>query len=293
MNENPNARETKSDHERLIGDDAGPHERAASRIARDSGPDVIDPHEWAGRLPQTYGVAPRVRLGSRWVSLLWVLPLVVVALLIAIAVAKGLRETPGVQAFLQRYPGTIMTPNPTAIGIPWWVRWQHFLNLFFLMFIIRAGLQILADHPRLYFDRNSTPGRDWFRFQNPVPSDRVWTAKEDSVRLPGWFGLPGLRHSIGLARWWHFVFDLLWLINGLLFYVLIFVSGHWQRLVPMSWDVFPNAASVALQYLSLDWPKDRRWTLGEQKAYGISSPFQNKGVWEFVIAGENRRVSEI
>lgn len=79
------------------------------------------------------------------------------------------------------------------------------------------------------------------------------------MRLPGWFGLPGLRHSIELARWWHFVFDLLWLINGLLFYVPIFVSGHWQRLVPTSWDVFPNAASVALQYLSLDWPKDHGW----------------------------------
>jgi thiosulfate reductase cytochrome b subunit len=79
------------------------------------------------------------------------------------------------------------------------------------------------------------------------------------VRLPGWLGIPGLRHSIGLARWWHFVFDLLWLVNGVIFFVLIFAGGHWQRLVPMSWQVFPNAVSVLIQYLSLQWPADNGW----------------------------------
>lgn len=192
-------------------------------------------------------------------SLLWALPIAVIALLILIAVAKRLRETTGVQSFIDRYPGTIAPPKPTSVGIPWWARAEHFFNLFFMMFIIRSGLQILADHPRLYFDRNCTPGRDWFRFQNPVPRDRVWTAKEDSVRLPGWLGIPGLRHSIGLARWWHFGFDLLWLANGVIFYILVFATGHWQRIVPTSWDVFPNALSTLIQYLSLDWPKDQGW----------------------------------
>ena len=28
---------------------------------------------------------------------------------------------------------------------------------------------------------------------------------------------------------------------------------------PLSWDVFPNAVSVAIQYLSLDWPFDNGW----------------------------------
>lgn len=245
----------------LLAADRGPHERHPLRIglnaAAGSGP--IDPEEWAGRLPQANGIAPRVRLGSRWMSLLWLIPLSVALLIVLIAVAKGLRGVPGIEAFVRRHPGTLAPTQPSAIGIPWWARWQHFFNLFFLMFIVRSGLQVLADHPRLYFDRNCTPGRDWFRFQKPVPMDRVWTAKEDSVRLPGWLGIPGLRHSIGLARWWHFVFDLLWLANGVLFYVLVFTSGHWRRLVPMSWDVFPNAASVLLQYLSLQWPADNGW----------------------------------
>ena len=31
---------------------------------------------------------------------------------------------------------------------------QHFFNLFLLIFIIRSGLQILSDHPRLYWTRH-------------------------------------------------------------------------------------------------------------------------------------------
>ncbi|MBV8431702.1 MAG: molybdopterin-dependent oxidoreductase [Solirubrobacterales bacterium] len=234
-------------------------ERDPLHVALERGGDVVDPQEWSGRVPETYGVTPRVRFGSRWVSIWWALPISVVGLVILVAVAKGLRQTHGVQSFLTRYPGADVTSHPSATGFPWWTRAQHFFNLFFMLFIIRSGLQILADHPRLYFDRNSTPGRDWFRFQKPVPEDRVWTSKEDSVRLPGWLGIPGLRHSIGLARWWHFVFDLLWLINGVIFYVLVFATGYWQRIVPTSWRVFPNALSTTIQYLSLNWPQDHGW----------------------------------
>ncbi|WP_111719209.1 molybdopterin-dependent oxidoreductase [Homoserinimonas sp. OAct 916] len=151
-----------------------------------------------------------------------------------------------------------MEPAPYS-GFPWWLRWQHFFNLFFMMFIIRAGVQILADHPRLYWNRHSTPGTEWFRFQKPVPTDRVWTAKEDSVRLPGWMGIPGIRHSIGLARWWHFGFDTLWIVNGVIFYILLFSTSQWQRIVPTSWDVIPNAVSTAIQYLSLDFPANEGW----------------------------------
>src|SRR6185312_3110984 len=42
--------------------------------------------------------------------------------------------------------------------------------------------------------------------------------------------------------------------NGFIYYLLLFISGEWRRLVPTSWQVFPDAASVLLQYLSLRWP---------------------------------------
>ncbi|HZE16089.1 MAG TPA: molybdopterin-dependent oxidoreductase, partial [Mycobacterium sp.] len=120
--------------------------------------------------------------------------------------------------------------------------------------------QILCDHPRLYFSRNATPGKDeWLRVGPPVPDDELWTANADTVALPPQFGLPGFRHSIGLARWWHLGIDVLWLLNGAVFYVLLFATGQCRHIVPTSWDVFPNAASVAIQYLSLDWPTDNGW----------------------------------
>jgi methionine sulfoxide reductase catalytic subunit len=225
------------------------------------GEDVIDTATWAGSVPQVSGIAPRVRVGrSKWFSLLWLVPIGFVLLIIAVAAAKGLRGDPSVQRFIRQYPGTIKPSRPqAAAGFPGWVRWQHFFNLFFLVFIIRSGVQILSDHPRLYWTRHSTPGKDWFRIQKPVPSDPLWTAKQDSISLPGQVGLPGLRHSIGLARWWHLGVDALWLLNGVIFYVLLFATGQWQRLVPTSWDVFPSALSVLIQYLSLNWPAETGW----------------------------------
>lgn len=223
------------------------------------GRDTVALAEWAGGLPQVHGTAPHVRLGNRWFNLLWLLPAGVVLGVAGIAIARELRTWEPIQEFIARWSGPSMASPPPYSGFPWWLRWQHFFNLFFLMFIIRAGLQILADHPRLYWNRHSTPGTEWFRFQKPVPAGRVWTAKDDSVTLPGWLGIPGIRHSIGLARWWHFGFDVLWIVNGVVFYGLLFATSQWRRIVPTSWDVFPNALSTAIQYLSLDFPVNHGW----------------------------------
>jgi DMSO/TMAO reductase YedYZ molybdopterin-dependent catalytic subunit/thiosulfate reductase cytochrome b subunit len=237
-----------------------PEDMAAYRARLSEGENVVDPEHWAGMLPTAYGTAPRVRVGRRrWFNLVWLLPLGWVALIVAVAVAQGLRNMPAVQRFIARYPGTTVSPN-TPVGVPWWVEVQHFFNLFLMIFIIRAGAQILADHPRLYWTRHCTPGREWFRFQNEVPPDPLWTAKQDSVTLPRHLGLPGVRHSIGLARWWHLGCDVFWLANGLVFYVLLFSTGQWRRIVPTTWKVFPAAASVAIQYLSLHWPTENGWT---------------------------------
>ncbi|MEI8084198.1 MAG: oxidoreductase, partial [Actinomycetes bacterium] len=219
--------------------------------------------KWAGGIDQNMAKVPSIRVRKRWINLLWLIPIGVALGLIGVAAAQQLRTYPAMVDFLAKYPGTSSDfATPVTTGFPWWLRWQHFFNLIFMMFIIRAGLQILADHPRLYLNSGSRPGTEWLRMRGPVPADRmdpskptqVWTAKDDSVALPTWLGLPGFRHSIGLARWWHFSFDLLWVINGVVFFVLLFATGQWQRLVPTSWDVFPNALSTGIQYLSLDLP---------------------------------------
>ena len=222
--------------------------------------DIIDA-EWAGSIPAQYGVAPRIRIGrTKWFNLLWLIPIGFVILVAAIAIARGVRTVPAVQDFMHTYPGTSELPSWAPVGLPAWLGWQHFLNLFFMIFIIRSGWQILADHPRLYWTRNSGPGRNWFRMQHPIPANPLYTAKEDSITLLAGVGLPGRRHTIGLARWWHLGVDTLWLANGIVFYVLIFSTGQWVRLVPLHWDVIPNSISVAIQYLSMNWPLETGWT---------------------------------
>ncbi|GAB3404184.1 molybdopterin-dependent oxidoreductase [Massilia agilis] len=220
-------------------------------------PDRLRLDEW---LPPQHGIAPRIRFGKHWINTLWAVPLLAVLLAAAIVAARYVRTLPSVAAFMATYPGLAPWPSAVHSGFPWWLRLQHFLNLLFMVFIIRSGIQILADHPRLYWSRGSIPGREWFRFQRDVPQDRVWTSKDDSVTIPAWLGIPGVRHSVGLARWWHLSFDLLWLANGLVSWVLLFSTDQWHRLVPTSWSVFPNALSTALQYLSLQFPVEQAWT---------------------------------
>ena len=252
---------TRTDQAAVAPSSLSPEVLRSFRSQLSTGEDVVDPATWAGSVPTAHGIAPRVRIGrSKWFNLLWLLPIGFVVLIVAIAAAKGLRETPTAARFIEDYPGTVEVPGAEEnAGIPAWAGWQHFFNLFLLIFIIRSGVQILTDHPRLYWTRHSTPGKDWFRVQKPVPEDPLWTAKQDSISISGQIGLPGLRHSIGLARWWHLGIDTLWLLNGLVFFVLIFATGHWRRLVPTSWEVFPNSLSVLIQYLSLDWPTENGW----------------------------------
>src|SRR5215218_2284366 len=121
--------------------------------------DTIDPKTWSGSLPNEWGTAPMLRVGrSKWFNLLWLAPIGFGLLIFGVVVAHGLRELPSVQAFIEKYPGHVPPPNGIQ-GIPAWANWQHFFNLFLMIFIIRSAVQILTDHPRLYWTRHSTPGR--------------------------------------------------------------------------------------------------------------------------------------
>ena len=106
----------------------------------------------------------------------------------------GLPHLPPLPQFVE---GTMSGPH----GFPGWVRWSHFFNFLFLMLLIRSGLSILMDHPRLYFNNDCTPGSEWIRFTPiRVPKDRVWTAKDDARYISPVVALPGYRHTVGVAR---------------------------------------------------------------------------------------------
>jgi sulfoxide reductase catalytic subunit YedY len=148
--------------------------------------------------------------------------------------------------------------GPDEWPFPAWLRITHYVNFFFIILLIRSGLQILMDHPRLYWNVHCTPGTEWLRLTPvEVPKDRVWTAKDDCRYLSPWIGLPGYRHTIGMARHWHFASALFWLANGTIFVVLLFATGQWRRLVPSSWQIIPEAWRVFVHYATLHLPPEQ------------------------------------
>ena len=76
---------------------------------------------------------------------------------------------------------------------------------------------------------------------------------------PTAWACPGRRHSIGLARWWHLGIDTLWLLNGLIFYILHL--HHGSVAPPGSYQLgrHPQCSLGAIQYVSLNWPTDNGW----------------------------------
>jgi thiosulfate reductase cytochrome b subunit len=143
----------------------------------------------------------------------------------AVLAVRFLLSTEPFQAFLEAYPGEYELPEGAPVGIPPWLGWQHFFNTFLMVLIIRTGWQ-------------------------------VRTEKRPSVF---WSPRGNARRKISLNLWFHQSLDILWITNGVIFIVLLFVTGQWMKLVPTSWAVFPNAVSAALQYVSLDWPTENGW----------------------------------
>ncbi|MEN0055103.1 MAG: molybdopterin-dependent oxidoreductase [Mucilaginibacter sp.] len=140
-------------------------------------------------------------------------------------------------------------------GFPWWICLSHWINFFFLIIIIRSGLSILADHPRLYWNNNCTPDTEWIRFTPlNVKRDKVLTAKDDARYLSPVIGLPGYRHTVGLARSWHFINVPFFLLNGVLFIIMLFSTNQWKRLVPVSWQILPDSWNVFVHYATLNMP---------------------------------------
>lgn len=191
----------------------------------------------------------RVRVVRRALILLGIVAAVPIAAAWAQYLAAGLPTIPSI-------PEGVPEPGQPA-GFPAWLRVVHYVNFFFLIMLVRSGLSILADHPRLYWNDHCTPGTEWLKATpTDVTPDRVWTAKDDARYLSPWIGLPGYRHTIGVARHWHFLSVFFWVANGLAFAALLFATGYWRRLVPTSWQILPDAWSYFVHYATLHLPEE-------------------------------------
>ncbi|MFB9858734.1 cytochrome b/b6 domain-containing protein [Paenarthrobacter aurescens] len=166
------------------------------------------------------------------VKLAGAVAIAVLALAAVVLIAQWMRTLPSVQDFLTTYPGQSELPESAPVGLPAWLGWQHFLNSFFLILIIRSG---------------------WLVRTTARPKEH-WTRKNT-----GLIRTKGKPAKISLNLWFHLTLDALWALNGVIFIILLFTTGQWMRIVPTSWDIIPNAASAALQYASLNWPLENGW----------------------------------
>ena len=82
----------------------------------------------------------------------------------------------------------------------------------------------------------------------------MYTAKEDARYLNPLIGLPGYKHTAGIARVWHFLTVPFFILNGTIFIFLLFYTNQWQRLVPMSWKILPDAWNVFVHYSTFHFP---------------------------------------
>ncbi len=140
-------------------------------------------------------------------------------------------------------------------GFSLWLTLTHLFNFLFITLLMRSGIQILSDHPRLYWNDDCTPGSEWIKFtKNKVPLDRIYTSLDDAVRVSPWIALPGGRHSLGMGRHWHFLCAFLWMLNGFIYVSLLFWTDDWRRLIPTSWDIFPQAWDCLVSYATFHLP---------------------------------------
>ena len=165
-------------------------------------------------------------------KLAWGIPLALLALVAVVLLAQWYRASDAGAAFLAQYPGETALPAGAPEGFPAWLNFQHFLNAFFIVLIIRTGWLVrTTQRPAAYWTRNNR----------------------------GLLRTKGDPKKISLDLWLHLSLDFLWALNGVIFIILLFVTGQWMRLVPTTWDVIPNAWSAAIQYASLNWPHENGW----------------------------------
>src|SRR3546814_14194683 len=116
----------------------------------------------------------------------------------AVVAVRWLLSLESMQDFLRTYPGAYHLPAGAPVGLPAWLSWQHFLNVFLMVLIIRSGLQV--------------------RNQKRPPA--FWSPRWNSKR------------KISLTLWFHQSLDIMWIVTGAIFIVLLFVTGPWMRIVP-------------------------------------------------------------
>ena len=137
---------------------------------------------------------------------------------------------------------------------PVWIRFAHFINLIFITLLIRSGIEILSSLPKLYWNDHAIPGTEWIKFtKKKLLQNRLWISLEEEESFSSWIALPGHK-NLGIGRHWHFFSIAFWIANGVTYFILLFTSDEWQRLIPTTWSIFPQAFHTAILYATFHFP---------------------------------------
>lgn len=167
------------------------------------------------------------------------------------------------------------------LGFPWWLRIAHFINIIFITFLIRSGIEILSTHPKLYWNDHARPGSEWAKFTRKVmPKKKMYTALDEEEEYPSTVAMPGYA-NLGLGRKWHFLNVIGWILLGIIYVVLLFATGEYHRYIPTSWAIFPQAWHDIVTYLSFKLPPElpgQPFNAIQKLTYGavifVLAPFQ-------------------
>lgn len=144
---------------------------------------------------------------------------------------------------------------------PLWMQVTHWINAVLMIFLIRSGIQILSDHPKLYWNDDSINGSEWIKFGKKVmPKDKLWTSMDEAENVNSFIALPGGHHNLGAGRRWHFLAAATWLVNGLVYIFLLVATGMWKDIVPTSWSIFPESLHTLIDYVAFQTPPAASFT---------------------------------
>lgn len=181
------------------------------------------------------------------------------------------------------------------------VRIMHWVNVVCMTVLLGSGLAIFNAHPHLYWGEQSDFGHPLLEIVAMRGADGQYhgalrmgthTFATDGVlgvsigptgsrqvrAFPTWATLPGPQ-SLALGRKWHFTFAWLFAINGTLYLLWTFASGHFRRdLAPTSrdWRGFGRSLIDHVQFKHPHGEQATRYNVLQKLAYlaviGVLAP---------------------
>jgi thiosulfate reductase cytochrome b subunit len=172
-------------------------------------------------------------------------------------------------------------------------RLTHWINVLALTLLLMSGLNIFGAHPALYWGQKATFAHPWISIgavEKPNGEMRgvtqVGSATFDTTGVLGYSGKVGSREPVAFPAWatvpsfrdladsrhWHFFFAWLFVLNGLVYWLVGLAGGHIAKdLVPTKRDVAPkNVWHEIVTHARLKFPKGeeaRRYNVLQKGAY--------------------------